>query len=76
MLNGFLEWFLATSSTVSGAHEPSANLGGWPAESGIILSAALAVFEFIEGFYNPRRRHTSIGSVSLTEFEQRMSQAA
>jgi putative transposase len=25
--------------------------------------ASLAVFDFIEGFYNPRRRHTSIGSI-------------
>ena len=39
--------------------------------------AALAVFDFIEGFYNPRRRHTSIGNISPMEFEQRhMSQAA
>lgn len=38
--------------------------------------AALAVFDFIEGFYNPRRRHTSIGYVSPMEFERRMSQAA
>lgn len=38
--------------------------------------AALAVFDFIEGFYNPRRRHTSIGSMSPAEYERRMSQAA
>jgi putative transposase len=37
--------------------------------------AALAVFTFIEGFYNPRRRHTSIGNISPMEFERR-SQAA
>jgi putative transposase len=37
--------------------------------------AALAVFEFIEGFYNPRRRHTSIGNISPMEVERR-SQAA
>jgi putative transposase len=39
-------------------------------------AAALKVFEFIEGFYNPRRRHTSIGNISPAEFERRMSQAA
>jgi putative transposase len=33
--------------------------------------ASLAVFDFIEGFYNPRRRHTSIGSISPMEFERR-----
>lgn len=38
--------------------------------------AALAVFDFIEGWYNPHRRHTSIGNISPMEFERRMSQAA
>jgi putative transposase len=38
--------------------------------------ATLAVFDFIEGWYNPVRRHTSIGSISPMEFERRMSQAA
>ena len=38
--------------------------------------ATLAVFEFIEGWYNPRRRHTSIGSISPMEYERRMGQAA
>ena len=39
--------------------------------------AALAVFDFIEGFYNPYRRHTSIGNISPMIFEQRyMDQAA
>ncbi len=38
--------------------------------------AALAVFEFIEGWYNLHRRHTSIGNISPAEYERRMSQAA
>jgi len=29
------------------------------------------VFDYIEGFYNPRRRHGHIGNVSPVEFEQR-----
>ena len=33
--------------------------------------AGLAVFEFIEGFYNRRRRHSSIGHVSPVVFEER-----
>jgi putative transposase len=33
--------------------------------------ASLGVFDFIEGFYNPRRRHTSIGFISPVEFERR-----
>src|SRR5213078_4483722 len=30
-----------------------------------------AVFAFIEGFYNPRRRHSSLGYLSPAEFERR-----
>jgi|SRR5579884_430638 len=37
---------------------------------------ALAIFEWIEAWYNPRRRHTSIGSLSPIEFESRYSTAA
>ena len=33
--------------------------------------AELAIFDFIEGFYNNRRRHSSIGYVSRAEFERR-----
>ena len=33
--------------------------------------ARTAVFEFIEGFYNPRRRHSSIGYLSPIDYERR-----
>jgi len=33
--------------------------------------ARMAVFTFIEGFYNPRRRHSSLGYLSPAAFEQR-----
>ncbi len=33
--------------------------------------AELAVFDFIEGFYNTRRRHSSIGYLSPVSFEQK-----
>jgi len=35
-----------------------------------------AVFAFIEGFYNPRRRHSSLGYLSPVEFERRHRQRA
>lgn len=38
--------------------------------------AMLAIFEFIEGFYNPRRRHSSIGYLSPMSFEQRAAASA
>jgi len=38
--------------------------------------ARIAVFEFIEGFYNPYRRHSSIGYLSPVNYEQRHSRKA
>jgi putative transposase len=32
--------------------------------------AKLAVFEYLEGFYNPRRRHSSLGYRSPVAFER------
>lgn len=32
---------------------------------------ASAIFEYIEAFYNPRPRHSSIGNLSPIEFESR-----
>jgi putative transposase len=33
------------------------------------VDLAAAIFEWIEGWYNPRRRHTSIGDLSPADFE-------
>jgi len=38
--------------------------------------ARSAVFAFIEGFYNPRRRHSSIGYLSPIDYERRHQAAA
>ena len=35
--------------------------------------ARIAVFEFIEGFYNPRRRHSSIGYFSPIDYERQIA---
>jgi putative transposase len=37
---------------------------------------ASAIFEYIEAFYNPRRRHSSIGNLSPVEFETQHTNAA
>ena len=37
--------------------------------------ARVAVFDYLEGFYNPRRRHSGLGQLSPTEYE-RSHQAA
>ena len=38
--------------------------------------ARIAVFEFIEGFYNPQRRHSSLGYLSPINFERRHRERA
>jgi Integrase core domain len=35
--------------------------------------ARMAVFEFIEGWYNPTRRHSGLGRISPLAFERRHS---
>ena len=34
------------------------------------VAARMAVFEFIEGWYNPRRRHSAIGYLSPDDYER------
>ena len=37
-------------------------------------AARLAIFRYIEGFYNPHRRHSSIGDLSPAEYERRLDE--
>jgi len=39
-------------------------------------AARLAVFDFIEGFYNPKRRHSGLDQLSPIEFERKFRQEA
>jgi putative transposase len=32
--------------------------------------ARVAVFDYLEGFYNPRRRHSALGQLSPTDYER------
>ena len=41
-----------------------------------LAEAKLAVFSFIEGWYNPHRRHSSIDYLSPVNYEQRLKSAA
>ena len=34
------------------------------------------VFDYIERFYNPRRRHSTLGQISPVEFERRFADLA
>ena len=38
----------------------------WPTREGL----AQALFAFIEGFYNPRRRHSTLGFLSPADYQQ------
>ncbi len=38
--------------------------------------ARLAIFDFLEGWYNPHRRHSALGYDSPLTFERRHDQAA
>jgi putative transposase len=33
--------------------------------------ARMAVFDYVEGFYNPRRRHSALAYLSPAEYERR-----
>lgn len=57
--NSVAESFFATLQT------ELLNRSTWPTREGL----ANAVFAFIEGFYNPRRRHSTLGYLSPADYE-------
>ena len=44
----------------------------WPTRA----AARTAIFEYIEGWYNPRRRHSTLGYLSPIEFERQHTELA
>ena len=44
----------------------------WPTRA----AARTAIFEYIEGWYNPRRRHSTLGYLSPIEFERQHTEPA
>ena len=44
----------------------------WPTRA----AARTAIFEYIEGWYNPRRRHSTLGYLSPIQFEQQHTELA
>ena len=44
----------------------------WPTRA----EARTAIFEYIEGWYNPRRRHSTLGYLSPIEFERNHTELA
>jgi len=47
----------------------------WPTRFGTPAAARRAIFEFLEGWYNPHRRHSALGYDSPIRYEQRHQQA-
>jgi len=58
--NALAESFVATLKT------ELLYLSSWPTQQVV----RTAIFEYIEGFYNTRRRHSSLGHLSPAEFEE------
>jgi putative transposase len=58
--NALAESFIATLKTELLYHHT------WPTRQ----AARTAIFKYIGGFYNPRRRHSASGYLSPAEFEE------
>jgi putative transposase len=62
--NAVMESFFATVKSEEGEHFESCG------------DAKMALFDFIEVFYNQRRRHSTLGQISPAEFERRAATQA
>jgi putative transposase len=64
-LTGSLDYALA-ESFVATLKTELLYQGRWPTRQ----DARTAIFEYIEGFYNMRRRHSALGQIRPAEFEE------
>jgi putative transposase len=64
-LTGSLDYALA-ESFVATLKTALLYQGRWPTRQ----DARTAIFEYIEGFYNTRRRHSALGHLSPSEYEE------
>ena len=62
--NSVMEAFFSTLKSEVGERFPSH------------AEAKASLFDYIEVFYNQRRRHSTLGQISPAEFERRAAQAA
>jgi transposase InsO family protein len=61
---------MVTSSSSTMTRSTSNRTSRWrPAKSSASKPSRLALFEYIEVFYNRQRRHSSLGYVSPVDFE-------
>jgi hypothetical protein len=60
----------------AGTAQGVADLGPEDGGDGIAGEACMEVFRYIEGWYNPRRRHSSLGYLSPVKFEAKYWPAA
>jgi len=68
---------IATGSEVSLALEAHRQLAGEGVRCRVVSMPSWELFDYIEVFYNQRRRHSTIGQVSPAAFEKaRATQAA
>lgn len=62
--NALAESFFATLETELLTRQSFPHRGG----------ARLAIFDYLEGIYNPRRRHSALGQVAPAEFEKEVGE--
>jgi putative transposase len=66
-------WAMSTTMPSAKASSRPSSVSSWTASALRVTQAAarLAVFDHLEGWYNPRRRHSALGYLSPLAFERR-----